>query len=126
MKQKVSKIKRVTLTALAVVCAFSSVAAISANAASTTINFTSKNSSKVSCILSSSEPTSLVISPLQCRAKKGSEYKNVTDTNSTGRGTSIYASVVPGSGWILVASEEFDYVRYATGSNPYSIHRYWR
>lgn len=126
MKQKVSKIKRATLTALAVVCAFSSAAAISANAASTTINFTSKNSSKVSCILSCSEPTSLVISPLQCRAKKGSEYKNVTDTNSTGRGTSIYASVVPGSGWRLVSSATYDYVKYSVNSNAYSTYYYWK
>ncbi len=126
MKQKVSKIKKVTLTALAVVCAFSSAAAISANAASTTINFTSKNSSKVSCILSSSEPTSLAISPLQCRAEKGGSYMNVTDTNSTGRGTSIYAGVVPGSGWRLVASDRYDFVKYSVNSNPYSTYYYWK
>ena len=126
MKQKVSKIKRATLTALAVVCAFSSAAAISANAASTTINFTSKNSSKVSCILSCSEPTSLVISPLQCRARNGNNYQNYRDTNSTGRGTSIYAGVVPGSGWILVSSATYDYVKYSVNSNPYSTYYYWK
>ena len=126
MKQKVSKIKRATLTALAVVCAFSSAAAISANAASTTINFTSKNSSKVSCILSCSEPTSLAISPLQCRAYDGKEYKSYRDTNSTGRGTSIYAGVVPGSGWRLVSSATYDYVKYSVNSNPYSTYYYWK
>ena len=126
MKQKVSKIKRATLTALAVVCEFSSAAAISENAASTTINFTSKNSSKVSCILSCPEPTSLAISPLQCRAYDGKEYKSYRDTNSTGRGTSIYAGVVPGSGWRLVASDRYDFVKYSVNSNPYSTYYYWK
>ena len=48
MKQQTSKIKRIALTTMAVACAFSSIAAISANAASNTRNAEMSNGYTVS------------------------------------------------------------------------------
>ncbi len=119
------KVKRILITVVALVCALTSVGAISANAASTTIDITKRTSSKVSCIVSYSNRTTIVIKPLQCRAKRGNKYILVTDTNSGGSTTSVYSSVVPGSGWKLVSSVNYDYLKYRIGSNAYSTHYYW-
>ncbi len=118
MKQKVSKIKKVTLTALAVVCVFSSAAAISANAASVNV---SASKSKVSVTLTSPTNTSLVISKLSCREKHsqtGALY-TVTGGNSTGSGTSVIAIIKPHTGYNFInASSDYNYYKYSIGGSP--------
>lgn len=112
---------------MAVVCALSSTAAICANAATPhSIEYTTISSQKVSVILSTNSKTTLVINPLQCRANSGSDYTNVKSTNSTGNGTSLYAGVVPGSGWKLVSSATYDYTKYKVGSDDYKYSYYWQ
>lgn len=126
MKHNVGKIKRIGVTLMATACALSSAAAISASAVTHSLEYTNITSSKVSVILRASSNTTLVISPLQCRTKSGSNYSYVKDTNSTGNGTSIYAGVTPGSGWTLVASSTYDYTKYSYGSSGYLYSYYWK
>lgn len=100
--------------------------AISASAA-TGLTYSSITSSKVAVALTNSTYTTLIINPLQCRTKSGSDYSYVRDTNSSGNGTSIGAVVKPGTGWTLVASSTYDYTKYKRGSGTvYSYDYYWQ
>ena len=81
MKTKKSKVRRTVITMMAAVCAISSFSAISASAYTHSLEYTAKGSTKVSVILRSSGYTNLIISPLQCRTKNGSNYSYVRDTN---------------------------------------------
>lgn len=127
MKTKKIKVRRTVITIMAAVCAISSFSAISASAYTHSLEYTAKGSTKVSVILRSSGYTNLIISPLQCRTKNGSNYSYVRDTNSTGNGTSIYAGVTPGTGWKLVASSTYDYTKYKVGTgSTYSMDYYWQ
>ena len=124
-KKKPKKFKRILVAFFATACVFSSMSAINAGAVTHSLTYTNISSSKVSVILSASSNTTLVISPLRCTRKNGYNYSYVTDTNSTGNGTSIYAGVTPGSGWTLVASDTGDYTRYSYGSSGYLYSYYW-
>lgn len=127
LTKKYVNIKRVVAIALVLVCFVSTAMTISVSAATThSLSYNEINSSKVYVTLRASSNTTLIINPLQCRTKSGSDYSYVRDTNNTGNGTSIGAIVTPGTGWTLVASETYDYTKYKVGSgSTYSYSYYW-
>lgn len=127
LTKKYVNIKRVVAIALVLVCFVSTAMTISVSAATThTLKYNTISSSKVYVTLSASSNTTLIINPLQCRTKSGSDYSYVRDTNNTGSGTSIGAIVTPGTGWTLVASETYDYTKYKVGSGfTYGYSYYW-
>mgnify|MGYP003289677563 CR=1 FL=1 len=120
-------IKRVVAVALVLACIISISMTLTVSAATThSLSYNEINSSKVYVTLRASSNTILIINPLQCRTKSGSDYSYVRDTNNTGSGTSIGAIVTPGTGWTLVQSNTYNYTKYKVGSgSEYSIDYYW-
>lgn len=121
------KIKKISLVLLATICAFASTTAITASALTHSISVLTKTSKKVTIKLTADSYTTLVINPLQCRGKNSkNQYINFTDTNSAGGSKGISATVTPGSGWTLVSSSTYDFMKYKVGSSGDSYYYYWK
>ncbi|MGN0551433.1 MAG: hypothetical protein ACI4I4_06285 [Acutalibacteraceae bacterium] len=116
--RKLSKFKKVVITATAAVLALSSTAFICANATMQNVK-ASATSTRVYVTLTTDYRTTLAVNKLSCRQKHTETGQTLTKTGSNGAGnaTTVTAAITPNTGYKFInESITYNFYKYQFGT----------